>query len=102
MTAGDEFFAEARRQLDGMEQPSLTTVQALAIMSIREMSHGRESSGYHYAGRAVRMALELGLHLSVVSTGLQVAEIEVRKLTFWGVFCLETYVRFDPEELQLN
>lgn len=103
-TAGEECFAEAKRQLDRVEKPCLTTVQALAIMSIRETSHGRDSSGYQYAGRCVRMALELGLHLSVISTGLRPAENEIRKLTFWGVFSLETYVHltFGGAEMKLT
>lgn len=89
-TAGDAFFAEAKRLLDLTDKPSLTTVQALAIMSLREASHGHDSNGYQYAGRCVRMALELGLHLSVIGSGLGAAEVEVRRVTFWGVFNLET------------
>ncbi len=61
-------------------------------MGLRETSQGRESNGYQYVGRCVRTALELGLHLSVVGSGLGSSEIEVRKVTFWGVFNLETYV----------
>lgn len=89
-TAGDYFFSEAKRLLEAAEKPSLTTVQALGILSLRETSQGRESNGYQYAGRCVRMAVEIGLHLSVVSSGLRPAEIEVRKITFWAVFNLET------------
>ena len=91
-TSGDYFFAEAKRLLDRTNQPSLTTVQALGVMSIRETSQGRDSNGYQYAGRCVRMALELGLHLSVIGSGLRPAEFETRKITFWGVFNLETFV----------
>ena len=94
-TAGDEFFAEARQLLDTTNAPCITTVQALGIMSIRETSRGRDSNGYQYAGRCVRMALEMGLHLSLIGSGLRSAEIEVRKITFWTVFNLETY-EFSP------
>ena len=89
-TSGDRFFAEAKRLLDLTDKPSLTTVQALAVMSLRQVSHGRESNAYQLAGRCVRMALELGLHLSVIGSGLRSSEVEVRKVTFWGVFNLET------------
>lgn len=89
-TAGDHFFAEAKRLLDRSEKPSLTMVHALGVMAIRETSVGRDSNGYQLAGRCVRMALELGLHLSVISNGLKPADAEVRKITFWGVFNLET------------
>jgi len=91
-TAGDEFFAEAKLLLEGNEKACLTTVQALGVMSVRECSHGRESNGYQLAGRCVRMALELGLHLSVSGSELRSTDVEVRKITFWGVFNLETYV----------
>lgn len=89
-TAGDQFYAEAKRLLDRNDKSSLPTVQALGIMSLRETSAGRDSSGYQLAGRCVRMALELGLHLSVIRNGLRSSEAEVRKVTFWAVFNLET------------
>ena len=98
-TSGDQFFSEAKTLLDKADKPSLTTVQALGVMSVRETSLGRDSNGYRLAGRAVRMALELGLHLSVIGSGLKAAEAEVRKTTFWGIFNLETYVLMvrDPQ-----
>lgn len=91
-TAGDEFFAEAKQLLDGGGMPCITTVQALGVMSIRETSCGRDSNGYQYAGRAARMALELGLHLSSAGNGLPPTESGSRRLTFWTVFNLETFV----------
>lgn len=89
-TAGEAYFAEAKRLLDQSDESSLTTTQALAIMSCRECSQGRESTAYQYAGRSVRMALELGLHLSSAGSGLRSQDVEVRKITFWGVFNVET------------
>lgn len=90
-TAGDHFFAEARKLLYEDDTSSLTTVQALAIMGIREACCGRESRGFQYAGRCTRMALELGLHLSFTSSSdLTPTEIEARKITFWGCFTLDT------------
>lgn len=89
-TAGDEFFAEARRLLDMVEGPTLTTIQALAIMAVREISHGRDSRGYQLGGVAVRMALEMGLHLAVLDAVASAEESEARKLTLWGVFFIET------------
>ncbi|EMD97811.1 hypothetical protein COCC4DRAFT_200873 [Bipolaris maydis ATCC 48331] len=91
-TAGDHFFEEARRLLFEDETPSLTTVQALCIMSLREPSTGRDSSGFSYIGRCIRMCVELGLHLDYGvenALGLTPSEIEVRKVTFWGCFTVE-------------
>lgn len=94
-TAGDHFFAEAKKLLHEDESPSLTTTQALCIMSMREPSTGRESSGFGYIGRCIRMCVELGLHLNNSASpalGLTPSEIEVRKVTFWGCFTVDSYV----------
>jgi Fungal specific transcription factor domain len=92
-TAGDHFFAEARELLFNNESSSLTTCQALAIMSVREASAARADSGFQYAGRSVRMAIELGLQLPVVEEWRQQLtdqEVDVRKSTFWGLFTHDT------------
>lgn len=92
-TAGDHFFEEARRLLYEDETSCLTTVQALGIMCMREPSAGRDSSGFSYMGRCMRMAIEMGLHLknsAAISMGLTPSEIEVRKVTFWGCFTVDT------------
>lgn len=92
-TAGDHFFAEARRLLYEDESPSLTTTQALCVMAMREPSAGRDSSGFMFIGRCMRMAVEMGLHLNnSASPDLQLtpSEIEVRKVTFWGCFTVDT------------
>ena len=91
-TAGDHFFAEAKRILQSNDAPNLTTVQALALMGLREASCSRDSSGFQYAGRCIRMAIELGLHLSFKadSNKLGPTELEVRKITFWGCFTYDT------------
>ncbi|KAF1839198.1 hypothetical protein BDW02DRAFT_230798 [Decorospora gaudefroyi] len=92
-TAGDHFFAEAKRLLVEDETPCLTTVQALCVMSMREPSTGRDSSGFGYIGRCMRMCVELGLHLNNganAALGLTPSEVEVRKVTFWGCFTVDT------------
>ena len=93
LTAGNHFFAEARRLLNEDERTCLTTVQALAVLSLREASCARDSSGFQYIGRSIRMVLEMGMHLSLnaqQSGGLTPAEIEVRKITAWGCFVTDT------------
>ncbi|TID13745.1 hypothetical protein E2P81_ATG01679 [Venturia nashicola] len=88
-TAGDHFFEKAQQLLyDSRETSCFTTVQALAIMSIREPSAGRDSSGYKFHGRAIRMALELGMHLK--HDREPTAEDRIRQETMWFLFILET------------
>ena len=90
-TAGDHFFAEAKRLLNENDSSNLTTVQALALMGLREASYGRDSNGFQYAGRCIRMLIELGLHLSfAASDKISPTELEARRITFWGCFVNDT------------
>ena len=91
-TAGDHFFAEAKRLLDSNESLNITTVQGLALMGLREASCDRDSSGSSYTGRSMRMAIELGLHLCFGASNNKFGptEFEVRKITFWGLFTYDT------------
>ncbi|KAF2473962.1 pathway-specific nitrogen regulator [Lindgomyces ingoldianus] len=96
-TAGDHFFKEAKRLImegDLHEVPALTTVQALALMSVREAGCGREAKGWVYSGMSFRMACDLGLNLN--SGGMQSSksamdetEEDARKITFWGCFLFD-------------
>lgn len=91
-TAGDHFFEEAESLLAGDSTPGLTTLQALGIMSIREISCGRESKGWSLSGQCARMAIHLGLQLpcaAVDGIPISAAEIEVRAISFWGAFALD-------------
>lgn len=98
-TAGDDFFKEAEELLARNSTPDVTTVQALGIMSSRELSFGREDTGWMLMGRCAHMAMHLGLHLpctSVDGKALSPAELEVRIITFWGFFAIDQYVYSSP------
>jgi hypothetical protein len=88
-TSGDHFFKECRRLLY-QEQcyQTLTTVQALGIMSIREASCGRDSESWFYAGQSIKLATEMGLH-KIQDEGSDEDEIAVQSATFWGAFALD-------------
>jgi hypothetical protein len=94
-TKGDAFFAEAKRLImedDSFEKPRLTTVQALALMSVREAGCGREAKGWVYSGMSFRMALDMGLNLdSSAGAGekMDPKEIDARRITFWGCFLFD-------------
>jgi hypothetical protein len=94
-TAGDHFFAEALRLLDEeSDRHSLTTIQALGLMSIREASCGRSSEAIFYSGQSIRLAVEMGLHLDSENGGKDDASLEqaVHSATFWGAFSLDQFV----------
>jgi hypothetical protein len=91
-TSGDHFFAEAKRLLAEDDRSSLTTIQAIGLMSIREASCGRDTESFYYAGQAIRLAVEAGLHREVneqTAESKQHDEEGVRAATFWGAFALD-------------
>ena len=91
-TAGDHFFREAKRLIlenDEHENPRLTTVQAFALMSVREAGCGREARGWVYSGMSFRMAYDLGLNIDSGSNNLDETEIDARRVTIWGCFLFD-------------
>jgi hypothetical protein len=95
-TAGDHFFKEAKRLIlenDEHENPRLATVQALALMSVREAGCGREARGWVYSGMSFRMAYDLGLNIDSGSSNLDDSEIDARRITIWGCFLFDKYVQ---------
>ncbi|KAF7862637.1 hypothetical protein EAF04_007510 [Stromatinia cepivora] len=93
-TAGGHFFAEATRLLKCEEdRHSLTTIQALGLMAIREASRGRSSASIYLSGQSLRLAIEMGLHLEAMgerpSEPVEGTEA-VRLATFWGAFSLDS------------
>lgn len=88
-TSGDHFFKECQR-LFYLEQDhhTLTTIQALGIMSIREASCGRDSESWYYAGQSIRLAIEMGLH-QLEGDGHDDDVTAVQAATFWGAFALD-------------
>ncbi|KAH0275263.1 hypothetical protein KCU91_g4687, partial [Aureobasidium melanogenum] len=95
-TSGNAFCEQAKiLLLYESEAPSVTTVQAAAILALRIMSDGKEALGWLYCGNAIRMAHNLGLHIDCsawVAAGLiSEEEAEVRKVTWWGCFVVDNY-----------
>ena len=92
-TVGDHFFAEAKRLVfdnDEFENPRLATVQALALMSVREAGCGREVRGWVYSGMSFRMAFDLGLNIETKGpSNLNEEESDARRITFWGCFLFD-------------
>ncbi|KAM0298048.1 hypothetical protein ACHAPM_008744 [Fusarium culmorum] len=87
-TSGDHFFKESLRLFSQeTDHHSLTTIQALGIMSIREASCGRDSESWYYAGQSIRLAIEMGLH-RIMDEGDE-DELAVQSATFWGAFALD-------------
>ncbi|KAL1302118.1 hypothetical protein AAFC00_002553 [Neodothiora populina] len=91
-TAGDYFYKEATELDRQTDEASLSAVQAIAVLAMREASAGRDHVSYRLSGRCIRMAMELGLHLKdppETQQGFRATDTELRKITFWGIFNLE-------------
>ena len=93
-TAGNHFFREAKKLIlvnDEHEKPRLATVQALALMSVREAGCGQEARGWVYSGMSFRMAYDLGLNVDSGSANLDELEVDARRITIWGCFHFDKY-----------
>lgn len=95
-STGDHYFAEAKQLLYENEEfanTKLCTVQALALMSVREAGCGRESKGWVYSGMSFRMASDLGLNVDAPAMNdasrLRDEDIDARRITFWGCFLFD-------------
>ena len=95
-STGNHYFAEAKRLLYENEEfanTKLCTVQALALMSVREAGCGRESKGWVYSGMSFRMASDLGLNVDAPAMNdasrLGDEDIDARRITFWGCFLFD-------------
>ncbi|KAK1763981.1 fungal-specific transcription factor domain-containing protein, partial [Phialemonium atrogriseum] len=87
-----EFFSlRGKALLDiEMDSPTVATVQALVVMSALEAAFTRDARGWLYSGMALRLSVDLGLHLDLAdhcrSGMLSPRDVEARRTTFWGVF----------------
>ncbi|KAH6663396.1 fungal-specific transcription factor domain-containing protein [Halenospora varia] len=92
-TLGDHFFNEADRLLSEDKRPCLTTVQALAIMSIHQAMNNRDSAGWLLMCQTTGMVIELGLHRDQpgqLNGKLTQSEIAARRVTFWGYYFFQS------------
>ncbi|OGM42570.1 hypothetical protein ABOM_007965 [Aspergillus bombycis] len=93
-TAGESFAREAKILLQqGMEAPTVPTVQAAVLLGLNAMAEDRESLGWLFVGMAMRMAFNLGLNLDcsswVPTAHISGLEAEVRKVAWWGCYTLD-------------
>lgn len=84
-------FSDEAERLFSIEEnrPSLTTIQALGIMSVYEAREGRESRSLFYSNQSIRMAVDMGLHIDNSVTERDEGETGIRAATLWGAFALD-------------
>ena len=92
-TAGMHCYLEAERLLSLCRgERSVTVVQGMCLMATWNASRGDYKKSRYYAGQAIRMAVEVGLHQDGESSDMPDDMREVRNTTFWGAFMLDQYV----------
>ncbi|KAI9035934.1 Zn(II)2Cys6 transcription factor [Aspergillus affinis] len=95
-----EFFGDRAKILLELEleSPSIATIQGLVILSNHEALCTRDTRGWLYSGMAMRLTLDLGLHLdmdSYVERGIiPFQDAELRRRIFWGVYLNEQFWGF--------
>ncbi|GAA6042703.1 hypothetical protein JCM8097_003755 [Rhodosporidiobolus ruineniae] len=96
-TAGQEYLEKARRILNhDYGSSKLVTVQALLLISYREIGVGAMSSAWMNCGMAIRMAQDLGLFRDVEKWYLPVQkftheEKQTRKRVWWTCIIMDRY-----------
>ncbi|KAL4949479.1 fungal-specific transcription factor domain-containing protein [Aspergillus filifer] len=90
---GETFLREAMMLLiDEIKQskPRIPTIQGLLILGGRQCAVGKSSEGWLYTGMAIRMLMDLGLHLKRDSVSmmkdLEPDDLEVRKRLYLSVY----------------
>ncbi|CAK7228636.1 hypothetical protein SCUCBS95973_006945 [Sporothrix curviconia] len=93
-TAGFLYAAHAKALVNQeIDTVCITTVQAVAVLSLCWIGENRESAGWLYSGMASKMAFNLGLHLdcdNMVKSGLiSQDEGDLRKAVWLGCYALD-------------
>ncbi|KAI0974639.1 fungal-specific transcription factor domain-containing protein [Xylaria arbuscula] len=87
-----DFFADRAKALLDIEldSPCTATVQALVVISGHDIGCKRDARGWLYSGMALRLSLDLSLHIdlsSFVARGaLSHEEVSIRQTVFWGAY----------------
>ncbi|KAK5726177.1 hypothetical protein LTR17_012992 [Elasticomyces elasticus] len=84
---------EAKYMLDlELERPGgIPSVAALLILGDSEVGVGRDNVGWMYAGMAMRLAYDIGLHLDSSHSGMSGREIDIRRMTLWACVIYDRY-----------
>ncbi|KAL2211360.1 hypothetical protein CC79DRAFT_198480 [Sarocladium strictum] len=84
----DRFYEESMRLLkQKSDRRSLATIQALGIISMWEISRGRDLESRYHSVQSVRLAIDMGLHRKTDDGDGDLHYVQ--SLTFWGAFSLD-------------
>lgn len=88
---GSVYLNKAKKLFElEMDDPAITTVQTALLIGSHYGAVGFQSPGWTYSGIALRMAVELGLHIScdaaVIHGQVSHEVANLRKVVFWGCY----------------
>jgi len=90
---GERFFTRAKMLLmDELDNPKprIPTIQGLLILGGRQCAIGKSSQGWLFTGMAIRMMVDIGIHLNANRIAelerLTPSEIETRKRLYNSAF----------------
>jgi transcriptional regulatory protein GAL4 len=89
----DVFYRKANSYLQDQsifESASLSTVQALVLLSNYTQKRNKPNTGWNYLGLAVRMAVSLGLHRELPEWNITLLQREMRRRVWWGLFIFDS------------
>jgi hypothetical protein len=69
----------------------IPSVAALLLIGDLEVGVGRDNPGWMYAGMAMRLCYDIGLHLDSRRAGLSQREIDIRRMTLWACVIFDRY-----------
>ncbi|KAK4995811.1 hypothetical protein LTR66_004440 [Elasticomyces elasticus] len=76
-----------------LNNPSLTTVQSLMLLSLMDCCQSDDSRGWLRSGNACRLAFDLGLHQDwtqlSASSKFSPMDLEARQVVFWGCYAFD-------------
>ncbi|KAE8848541.1 hypothetical protein PTNB85_02384 [Pyrenophora teres f. teres] len=72
------------------EAASLTSVQALVLLSNLSQKRNSPNTGWNLLGLAVRTALSLALHRELPHWNISLTEREIRRRVWWGVYIFDS------------
>lgn len=81
--------------IKAVDEPSLTNLQALTLLTLHEYGCGRGPRSWMFGGMAIRMAMELGLHEDLDEeesdhyTSEKLIMQETRRRLFWTIFTID-------------
>jgi len=104
---GDEFFDRAKLILNWVYRTShIVTCQTLLLLALREFGVGSLTQAWMYAGMAIRMGQDLGLHRSAdhwIRNGKNImdeGERTVRKRIWYGCLQIDKYMSMFMGQIQ--